>query len=75
MGIRNRRTTQSDGMDRRSNAAGTFTTGCQGVGPQASDEGLNRRAAYLVGHGNLPNDSTLTRDEVARIIKTHEGES
>jgi len=25
-------------------------------------------------YGNLPNDSTLTRDEVARIIKTHEGE-
>ena len=30
MGIRNRRTTQSGGMHRRSNAAGTFATGCQG---------------------------------------------
>ena len=31
MGICNRRTTQSGGMHRRSNAAGTFATGCQGV--------------------------------------------
>jgi hypothetical protein len=25
-------------------------------------------------YGNLPDDSTLTRDEVARIIEAHEGE-
>ena len=37
MGIRNRRTTQSGGMHRCSNAAGTSATGCQGrrrVGPE-----------------------------------------
>lgn len=40
--------------------------------PLTKREVAEQRISWV--YGNLPDDSTLTRDEVARIIEAHEGE-